>query len=60
MPAACRALTSIAKFGERVVRVAATRIAIVGGEETERHVAPMTAFLRIVLMNRHQLDGGNT
>src|SRR5271156_4843729 len=39
----------LAKFIECVMSVAAEGVAIVGGEEAQRHVAPMTAFLRIVL-----------
>src|ERR1700689_3522148 len=29
-------------------------------EESERHVSPITALLRVVLMHRHQLDRGHS
>lgn len=35
------------------------RIPVMGREEVQRHVAPLAAFTRVLLEDRHQLDGGD-
>src|ERR1700733_5985470 len=43
---------------EMLVISAATRELVMRGEEVQRHITPVVAFLRIALKNRHQLNNG--